>query len=92
MNLSSRLSELHPSGIRAVMALAAARKKSGMPVIHMEVGQPDFKTPQHIIDEAFKASTTTISSVNNNLADFDKNIQNLNGIYGGMLNAMRQNN
>ncbi len=42
--------------------------------------------------EAFKASTTTISSVNNNLADFDKNIQNLNGIYGGMLNAMRPNN
>mgnify|MGYP001596071144 FL=1 len=41
--------------------------------------------------EAFRASTTTISSVNNNLADFDKNIQNLNGIYGGMLNAMRPN-
>ncbi|MBL4602864.1 MAG: pyridoxal phosphate-dependent aminotransferase [Emcibacteraceae bacterium] len=56
MKLSSRLSKLHPSGIRAVMALAAARKKSGMSVIHMEVGQPDFKTPQHIIDEAFKAS------------------------------------
>jgi gliding motility-associated protein GldL len=42
--------------------------------------------------EAFRASTTTISSVNNNLADFDKNIQNLNSIYGGMLNAMRPNN
>jgi len=56
MNLSSGLSKLHPSGIRAVMALAAARKKLGMPVIHMEVGQPDFKTPHHIIDEAFKAS------------------------------------
>jgi gliding motility-associated protein GldL len=42
--------------------------------------------------EAFKASTTTIASVNNNLADFDKNIQNLNNIYGGMLNAMRPNN
>ncbi|MFT5725696.1 MAG: gliding motility-associated protein GldL [Bacteroidia bacterium] len=42
--------------------------------------------------EAFKASTTTISSVNNNLADFDQNIQNLNNIYGGMLNAMRPNN
>ena len=41
--------------------------------------------------EAFKASTSTISSVNNNLADFDQNIQNLNNIYGGMLNAMRPN-
>lgn len=56
MKLSSRLSELHPSGIRAVMALAAARKKLGLSVIHMEVGQPDFKTPPHIIDEAFKAA------------------------------------
>lgn len=56
MNLSSRLSELHPSGIRAVMALAAAREKLELPVIHMEVGQPDFKTPPHIIDEAFKAA------------------------------------
>ena len=42
--------------------------------------------------EAFKSSTSTIASVNNNLADFDKNIQSLNGIYGGMLNAMRPNN
>jgi gliding motility-associated protein GldL len=41
--------------------------------------------------EAFKASTTTITSVNNNLADFDKNIAHLNNIYGGMLNAMRPN-
>lgn len=42
--------------------------------------------------EAFKSSTSTIASVNTNLADFDKNIQSLNGIYGGMLNAMRPNN
>jgi len=56
MKLSSRLSQLHPSGIRAVMALAAARENKGLPVIHMEVGQPDFKTPPHIIDEAFKTA------------------------------------
>ena len=56
MNLSSRLSELHPSGIRTVMALVATRENLGLPVIHMEVGQTDFKTPTHIIDNAFKAA------------------------------------
>lgn len=56
MTLSSRLSDLRPSGIRAVMALAAARENLGLPVIHMEVGQPDFNTPPHIIDDAFKAA------------------------------------
>lgn len=39
--------------------------------------------------EAFRSSTATIASVNSNLEAFDKNIQSLNGIYGGMLNAMR---
>ncbi len=42
--------------------------------------------------EAFKSSTASITAVNNNLADFDKNIQSLNNIYGGMLNAMRPKN
>ncbi|MCB9261609.1 MAG: gliding motility protein GldL [Flavobacteriales bacterium] len=42
--------------------------------------------------EAFKASASAITNVNSNLAAFDKNIQSLNGIYGGMLNAMRPNN
>lgn len=41
--------------------------------------------------EAFRSSTATIASVNSNLEQFDKNIQNLNNIYGGMLNAMRPN-
>jgi gliding motility-associated protein GldL len=42
--------------------------------------------------EAFKSSTAAIANVNSNLEAFDKNIQSLNGIYGGMLNAMRPNN
>lgn len=37
------------SGIREVMDLAWEAEKEG-PVIHLEVGQPDFATPEHIID------------------------------------------
>jgi aspartate/methionine/tyrosine aminotransferase len=40
------------SAIREIMALA-----SGPPnVIHLEVGEPDFSTPRHIIDAAFEAA------------------------------------
>ncbi|MFD2205974.1 pyridoxal phosphate-dependent aminotransferase [Kiloniella antarctica] len=53
--IASRVRELHPSGIRAVMTLAAERQARGLPVIHMEVGQPDFTTPEHIVEAAFSA-------------------------------------
>lgn len=49
--LSSRLSQLRPSGIRAIMALAAERQRAGKPTIHLEVGQPVFPTPMAIIEK-----------------------------------------
>ncbi|MBI1305805.1 MAG: gliding motility protein GldL [Bacteroidetes bacterium] len=39
--------------------------------------------------EAFRSSSSAIANVNNNLAELDRNLENLNTIYGGMLNAMR---
>ncbi len=45
--------------------------------------------------ETFKETTTKVANINQtlnqNLMSFDQNIQNLNKIYGGMLNAMRPN-
>ena len=45
--------------------------------------------------ESFKETTNKVSSINATLNDslvsFDQNIQNLNKVYGGMLNAMRPN-
>ncbi|PCJ66503.1 MAG: gliding motility protein GldL [Bacteroidetes bacterium] len=45
--------------------------------------------------ETFKETTTKVASINATLSDslmsFDQNIQNLNKVYGGMLNAMRPN-
>jgi aspartate aminotransferase len=40
------------SAIREIMALASGRPN----VIHLEVGEPDFSTPRHIIDAAFEAA------------------------------------
>jgi gliding motility-associated protein GldL len=46
--------------------------------------------------ESFKETTTKVASINATLNDslvsFDQNIQNLNKVYGGMLNAMRPSN
>jgi aspartate/methionine/tyrosine aminotransferase len=40
------------SAIREIMALAGGRPE----VIHLEVGDPDFSTPTHIIEAAFAAA------------------------------------
>lgn len=46
--------EIPRSGIREVMDLALAAEKQG-PVIHLEVGQPDFLTPAHIVEATCRA-------------------------------------
>ncbi|GIX07192.1 MAG: aspartate aminotransferase [Candidatus Poribacteria bacterium] len=50
--LSQGVQKMPISGIRYVMDLAARYPD----VIHLEVGQPDFTTPQHIIDAAYRAA------------------------------------
>lgn len=43
------------SGIRAVMEKATKMQQAGEKVIHMEIGRPDFDTPQKIKDAAYKS-------------------------------------
>src|SRR5215813_12482756 len=38
-----------------VLARAAELQRQGKDVINLGIGQPDFKTPQHIVDAAIKA-------------------------------------
>ena len=49
---SQRAAGMPRSAIREIMALAAGRSS----VIHLEVGEPDFFTPSHIVDGAFAAA------------------------------------
>jgi aspartate/methionine/tyrosine aminotransferase len=49
---SRRAAGMPRSAIREIMALAAGRQG----VIHLEVGEPDFSTPAHIIEGAFAAA------------------------------------
>jgi aspartate aminotransferase len=56
MELSARVKTLTPSSTLAITAKAAALKAEGHDVIGLAAGQPDFNTPQYIIDAAAKAA------------------------------------
>ncbi|MGF6952416.1 aminotransferase [Neobacillus sp. B4I6] len=51
-SISNRLSKIPFSSIREIFEEAAAMEKSGINITHMEIGRPDFDTPQHIKDAA----------------------------------------
>lgn len=54
-NLSERAKMLKPSSTLVITAKAKALKDAGYDVIGLGAGEPDFNTPQHIIDAACEA-------------------------------------
>jgi len=50
--LARRLEEIEPFKVMELMARANELSALGHDVIHLEVGEPDFATPQPIVDEA----------------------------------------
>ncbi|MDC7696387.1 pyridoxal phosphate-dependent aminotransferase [Vogesella indigofera] len=50
MKLSKRLSAIAPFQVMAILEKARALQAAGHDVIHLEVGEPDFATPQAIVD------------------------------------------
>ncbi len=55
MRLAERMSRLGTETAFDVLARAKQLEAEGKPVIHLEIGEPDFDTPQHIIDAACEA-------------------------------------
>ncbi|MFG0256894.1 MAG: pyridoxal phosphate-dependent aminotransferase [Phycisphaerales bacterium JB043] len=55
MSLSERISSLQPSATLAVTGKAKQMKASGIDVLSFAAGEPDFVTPQRIIDAAKRA-------------------------------------
>ncbi len=56
-DLSRRVGSIAPSATLAVSAKAKALKAQGKPVIGFGAGEPDFATPQHIVEAAVAACT-----------------------------------
>lgn len=55
MELSNRVKTLAPSSTIAISTKAAELKQQGFDVIGLGVGEPDFNTPDYILDAASKA-------------------------------------
>lgn len=54
-NLSNRINAIEESATLAMAAKAREFKQKGIDVIGLSLGEPDFKTPQHICEAAKKA-------------------------------------
>ena len=50
MQFSQRLQEIPPSGTVAISNLVNQMKSEGIDIISFSVGEPDFNTPQNIVD------------------------------------------
>ena len=52
MTLAARMADIAPFHVMELMARAKRLEAEGRSIIHMEVGEPDFPTPQPILDAA----------------------------------------
>lgn len=55
MKLAARMSRLGSESAFEVLAKARALERQGKSVIHLEIGEPDFPTPPHVIDAGKRA-------------------------------------
>ena len=53
--LASRLRGIQPFHVMALLARAKELEAQGRSIVHMEIGEPDFPTPQPVVDAALKA-------------------------------------
>jgi len=55
MNLASRMARIESESAFEVLVRARALEAEGRDIIHLEIGEPDFATPRHIIEAAKRA-------------------------------------
>jgi len=55
MKLAERMSHIGTESAFEVLAKARALEKQGKSVIHLEIGEPDFPTPAHVVEAGRKA-------------------------------------
>ena len=55
IKLAEKMSRLGTESAFDVLARAEALAAKGVPIINLGIGQPDFKTPEHVVEAAVKA-------------------------------------
>ena len=54
-HLADRMSSIQPFHVMALLARARELEAAGRSIVHMEIGEPDFVTPQPVIDAGMRA-------------------------------------
>jgi len=55
MRIAGRMKSIQPFHVMALLARARELEASGRSIVHMEIGEPDFVTPQPVIDAGIRA-------------------------------------
>ena len=55
LQLAARMAHIEPFEVMEIQTLARECEARGVDVIHLEIGEPDFRTPQPIVDAAKRA-------------------------------------
>src|SRR5882672_2089553 len=55
MKLAEKMSRIGTESAFEVLARARALEKQGQHIIHLEIGEPDFPTPQHVVEAGKRA-------------------------------------
>ncbi len=61
MTIAARMLRIQPFHVMALLARARELEAAGRSVIHMEIGEPDFVTPQPVIDAGHAALTAGLT-------------------------------
>src|SRR6195256_1743130 len=55
MKLAEKMSRIGTESAFEVLARARALEKQGQNIIHLEIGEPDFPTPRHVVEAGKRA-------------------------------------
>ncbi len=58
LHVAARMAYIEPFEVMEIQSLARSLEAQGRDVIHLEIGEPDFRTPQPIVDAAKRALDT----------------------------------
>ncbi|MGB5251785.1 MAG: aminotransferase class I/II-fold pyridoxal phosphate-dependent enzyme [Sedimenticolaceae bacterium] len=79
MHIAQRMGDIAPFRVMEILGRARAMEAQGRDVVHLEIGEPDFVSPQPVIDAAHQAlhagfthytPATGLSSLREMLADY----------------------
>ena len=60
---AARMAHIAPFEVMEIQTLARALEAQGHDVIHLEIGEPDFKTPQPVVEAAKRALDPAVTTM-----------------------------